>query len=488
MARDTVLRIVAVVSSSLLIAYLTLATQCFTSGLRLTTWFVGNMVWTSVVWMVLSLRAQWAADAARSRDRRQQKKLRKQMQIILLVCSASLIAFLSCDTIYNIALQRIATPLPFQFERSKSIGGLEIGLRLPRYRVGEGGRNKPFGVIGGEVYGELVPPRLVDHRDWQEKVVERRRVEYRLDEHGYRNPIGAWREADWVAVGDSFVFGAGIDVESTWVEQCKAAGLSIYNMGESGTGPVDQWQRLQELVSGAANEKLQNVIWMFFGGNDLQVRGGSEFAEDSSQVLAGTLLVGPLRGIEAVRDDSLLGRLRTGRVARLRYPPAYWFQGQLLPAPLYEHKRGGAKLFYAPYIEEARRSEASLLGDGQLGELQRVWEQLGRRAQELGWRVLMVYAPSAEHLLGSDYEGFPETAPPHLATWLEKQAEERGFAYLNVSGALSAGSETELPYFRDDTHWNSWGHAIVHQAITAKLSELGWHNTEFAAEESTGNR
>lgn len=476
MGRDTLLRIVAVVSSSLLVAYMTLATQCFLSGLRLTTWLVANFLWTAILWGVIDWRAKLAADAARSRDRRKEKALRRQLQRLSLLSVSALLAFLVSDTLYNVALHRMGTPLPFQFEKSPSIGGLEIGLRLPRHRVGDGGRNKSFGLIGGEIYGELVPPQLVDHPQWQKEIVESRRVEYRMDEHGYRNPTGIWSQASCLAVGDSFVFGAGIDAESTWVSQLRDAGLSIYNMGESGTGPVDQWQRVQELLHTSAPETLRTIVWMFFGGNDLQGRYGSEFGEDTSQIVAGTVLVGPLRALEAIRDDSLLGRLRNGRIQRLRYPAEYWFEGALLPAPRYVNSRGEAKLFYAPYIEEAQRTEASLADDPQVAATAKVWEQLSNRATKLGWQVLLVYAPSAEHLLGDSYESFPQTEPPVVANWLEKQASERGFAYLDLSPVLKQASEKEIPYFRDDTHWNRWGHVTARRAIEEKLGELGWYD------------
>lgn len=474
MGRDTLLRIVAVVSSSLLVAYLTLATQCFLPGLRLTTWLVANFLFIASMWGVMDWRAKLAADAARSRDRRKEKALRRQLQRLSLLSVSALVTFLVSDTLYNVALHRMATPLPFQFEKNKDISGLEIGLRLPRYRVGDGGRNKSHGLIGGEIYGELVPPQLVDHPQWRKEIVEFRRVEYRLDEHGYRNPTGTWPQASCLAVGDSFVFGAGIDAESTWVSQLRDAGMPIYNMGESGTGPVDQWQRVQELLQGSPPEALQTIVWMFFGGNDLQGRYGSEFAEDSSQIITGTVFVGPLRALEAIRDDSLLGRLRNGRIQRLRYPPEYWFQGELLPAPRYVNSSGKAKLFYAPYIEEAQRSEASLTHDPQVAATEKVWEQLSERATKSGWQVLLVYAPSAEHLLGDRYENFPQTAPPVVANWLEKQASERGFAYLDLSPALKEANEKEIPYFRDDTHWNRWGHSTARHAIGEKLSELGW--------------
>jgi hypothetical protein len=450
-----------VVCGTLLAAYLTLVTQCFTSGLSLRVW---GMITVGVMLMLGYI-------AGRLQRKPSGKKF---VALASLLAASVLFAFLLFDTAYHVILYRVATPLPFAFEQTRSTGGLEVNLGIPRYRVTEGGRNKPHAVIGGLVFGELVPPALVDDRQFRQQVVETRRVEYRIDEYGYRNDPQIWASAPWLALGDSFVFGASIDAADTWVSRLGETASPLYNMGESGTAPAGQWERFREQYQRSPTTQLKTIVWMIFGGNDLDSPAGSEFGGDSSQVVADTVLVGPLRAIEAVRDKAVLSRVRTGTLRPLRYEPAYWFNEQLLPAPLYQSAKLGAKLFYPPYIYQACRDKKDVLSDESLQEIERVFSELQQEADKLGWHTLIVFAPSAEHLLGSQFESFPAIAEDSFEQWTSEAAVRHGFAYLDLSDALLAGCQTMLPYFRDDTHWNAWGHEIAFQQIHDKLSLLDW--------------
>ncbi len=459
--RNAWIRGMFVVWGTLLFAYLTLVTQCFTSGVSLRVWALINV---SAMFLLGFIAGRLV----------QKPSGKKMVALGSLVAASILFAFLLFDTSYQIILHRVATPLPFAFEKTSSTGGLEINLDIPRYRVNDGGRNKPNSMIGGLVFGELVPPALVDDPEFRQQVVETRRVEYRIDEFGYRNELQSWESAAWLALGDSFVFGASIDSSATWVSRLGEAASPLYNMGESGTAPAGQWERLREQLQRSPAPQLKTIVWMVFGGNDLDSPAASEFSEDSSQVVADTFLVGPLRTIEAIRDKSVLSRVRNGTLRPLRYESAYWFNEQLLPAPLYRSASLGAKLFYAPYIYQACRDKKDILADASLREIERVFGEMQQEAGKLGWHTLIVFAPSAEHLLGSQFEGFPTLAENSFEQWISDAAARYGFAYLDLSHALNAGSETLLPYFRDDTHWNAWGHEIAFQEIKAKLTELDW--------------
>lgn len=455
------LRWFVVLSTSLLIAYVGLTTEYGIEGLRLRNWGLITLAATLVVWGY----ACWC-------ERRGCHK--KGLAAMGLLSASTLGTLVIADTLYNVSLNRWATPLPFSFETTPQGLGLELQLKLPRFRTENGGRNKPHSVIGGEVCGELVPPALVGDSELQRTVIERRWVEYRLDEYGFRKTQTSWENAKVIAIGDSFVFGSGIANEKTWVAHLESEGVAVYNLGEAGTTPPEQIVRLRENQSKVPSEHVTTILWMIFGGNDLDAPH-TEFGDDSSRLVEGTLAIGPLRGIEAIRDKSILARVRRGTLVPLRYPEAYWYQGKLMPAPIYHSERFGAKWFYPPYIREAQRTEQEVLQDPEMPALRRSMENLSEIGEQAGWRVLVLYAPSAEALFGSDFAGFPGvTSETPFSNWLSSESARVGFEYLDLSQSLRESSDSRFPYFRDDTHWNEWGHEIVSREVIERLRLLGW--------------
>jgi hypothetical protein len=91
-------------------------------------------------------------------------------------------------------------------------------------------------------------------------------VEYRTDEHGFRNQPGQ-RRADVVFIGDSFTEAATVVEEETFVKRvAQATGLSTVNLARGAYGPQ---QELIVLKRYALAYEPRFVVWQLFEGNDL---------------------------------------------------------------------------------------------------------------------------------------------------------------------------------------------------------------------------
>lgn len=93
------------------------------------------------------------------------------------------------------------------------------------------------------------------------------RIEHRIDAHGFRNSE-PWPEvADIVVIGDSLVFGYGVEANRAWPEVLKNElhGRSVVNLGLIGAGP-QQYRRVYETFGRGLRPRL--VIIAMFPSND----------------------------------------------------------------------------------------------------------------------------------------------------------------------------------------------------------------------------
>ena len=116
------LRWFVVLSTSLLIAYVGLTREYGIEGLRLRNWGLITLAATLVVWGY----ACWC-------ERRGCHK--KGLAAMGLLSASTLGTLVIADTLYNVTLNRWATPLPFSFDTTPRGLGLELQLKLPRFRT-----------------------------------------------------------------------------------------------------------------------------------------------------------------------------------------------------------------------------------------------------------------------------------------------------------------------------------------------------------------
>jgi hypothetical protein len=93
-------------------------------------------------------------------------------------------------------------------------------------------------------------------------------VTYRSDRHGFNNPDDVWDRSsvDILAVGDSFVQGWCVPVDSSFVSVIRDRHHATLNLGMEGNGPLVMLAAMKE-YGPVVRPKV--VLWFFFEGNDL---------------------------------------------------------------------------------------------------------------------------------------------------------------------------------------------------------------------------
>ena len=93
---------------------------------------------------------------------------------------------------------------------------------------------------------------------------------YKSDRYGFNNNDYLWENENhkYVFVGDSFVHGAGIKNENSLNGIFKKkTKIEALNLGIGGNGPLIEYATLLEYLD---FDKVKNLIWFYYSGNDLQ--------------------------------------------------------------------------------------------------------------------------------------------------------------------------------------------------------------------------
>ena len=93
---------------------------------------------------------------------------------------------------------------------------------------------------------------------------------YRADEHGFRNPMGAWRVPPRIAVvGDSFSHGQCVDDGEDWVGVMRRSVPQILNLSMGGDGPLFMLATIREYLRVL---KPPILIWQYLEGHETRIR------------------------------------------------------------------------------------------------------------------------------------------------------------------------------------------------------------------------
>jgi hypothetical protein len=160
-----------------------------------------------------------------------------------------------------------------------------------------------------------------------------------------------------------------------------------------------------------------------------------------------------------VFETGVLMKLSHGPV---RDQPEFEVDGRYLVRSLYETKPD-------PEMSRAWRITERLLG------------MMRDRASSEGVPLVVAGAPdwlaldetAWQERLGESRAASGRFAPDVPNRMLGEIAGRLGVPYLDLSPTLASASTTEPLYFPIDTHWTPAGHAVVAQAIEAKLREHG---------------
>lgn len=96
-------------------------------------------------------------------------------------------------------------------------------------------------------------------------------VIYESDRYGFNTPDEEWEKdkIDFLLVGDSFTHGYCVNTKDTIsgnLSLSKKNENGVLNLGAVGSGPIAQYASLREYLP---IKDVKNVLWMFYGGNDI---------------------------------------------------------------------------------------------------------------------------------------------------------------------------------------------------------------------------
>jgi hypothetical protein len=299
-------------------------------------------------------------------------------------------------------------------------------------------------------------------------------IDYRTDEHGFRNPPGL-RRADLVFIGDSFTEAVEVAEEASFPARVAAAGTRAAGAGwraaNLGRGSYGPQQELVVLRRYGLGFHPRVVIWQLFEGNDL--RDAEEFLawERDPHRVARV----PLR--QRYLDNSLLNMLFSTTLPPTRPDP------RMAPATVRyadgTSQRGG--IFYRYVPDGPDRYPAGF------AETKRSLETGDRlcRAQGVPMVVLLVPVLArvlAPHLVfdrpadrAAYLPGEGRPAPRDFNRRITELCGDLGCPVVDAYPALRARAEQEARglYVLNDEHLDTVGHEVVAQALLEALRARG---------------
>lgn len=336
------------------------------------------------------------------------------------------------------------------------------------------------------VYGAAYSPAVGRSQELTASVLERKRFDYRIDAHGFRETTDP-RSAQIFVLGDGLAAGSFSRFEHHWVERLQQRlGRPIYSLGVGGTSPGHQRLLLEHLLETQPEVfPIRHLLWMINESGDLEGPYEELHGIDPQRraVWRDTLVERFAAVPELIRD--LLWTLRAqSALDRWLRPPEAWLDwspgsparahwvvdGALLHRPLYRSQRFGPKLFDAVLIHVARQPESYVLQHPNRPALDQAFSRVKALADSRGFRVTVLVAPNAVRLYARHFDDFPPISDePHFIHYVASLAKRTGFEVFDLEPPLRAAAARELLVWRDDEHWNPRGEQVVSEIVAKQV-------------------
>jgi hypothetical protein len=309
--------------------------------------------------------------------------------------------------------------------------------------------------------------------------LERRTVSIVINELGFREP-GSIQGAKTFALGDSFTFGWGVNIDKLWVKRLESRlSTHIYNLGLYDASPKQELELLKFLVS-KHRVTIRHLLWMIYEGNDLEESYAEMAPRQPPVSLYSNTVLEPLMTFPyAIKKESVIGKILNGAVEP-RYDAArgldsshQFVDGIDLVYPLFKSDRFGYKLFIKHYVDLVQKPMSYVLLHPNRPKLEKAFMEMGEFAGKVGFNVTVILAPTAERLQGKYFADFPEASDrPYFLDFVGGLARKEKFQIINLYDTLRPLADQQLLYFRDDDHWNEEGNRLVATSLTEQLSKL----------------
>ena len=281
------------------------------------------------------------------------------------------------------------------------------------------------------------------------------------DANGFRNPDGlkSWEIA---MIGDSFTELGNLSPDQLVTSQLgKLLDVSVKNLGVSHTGLLNQTEYLREFGICAATEE---VIWVFFEGNDIQ-----DYVMETDRVSA--IQTGISEHIDLLKTHKSQTSLVKAIYQRIFSKSRREIYGPAVNATLSD----GITRFKVDYAPPSR--DQIFL---QLQRLEAGIEKLHKLCKQNGLNLTCLYMPCkrrafSDHRYTVDINAPAylqlQWAPSDLPEWMQEVCKEKGIRLVDATEPLKQLNQTELLSHNliFDTHLTAAGAKVVAQALADTL-------------------
>ncbi|MBK6287439.1 MAG: hypothetical protein IPF49_07360 [Gammaproteobacteria bacterium] len=291
---------------------------------------------------------------------------------------------------------------------------------------------------------------------------------YQLDELGFHNKGPLPSQADIVVIGDSLVFGYGVDIEQAWPQiLARLSGKSVVNLGLIGASP-QQYLRIYQTFGRALKPRI--VVLGFFAANDFW--DAEQFEQWQRSGVGGNYLEWRDYGRPKAADlEHFLGRMEYAAKKHL-------YLVQLLGIGVKALTRHPAS---APEMLDWDGEEIIRLDAGYLEQLTANAKpgnpvftlvmdsmvQLQRLVEADGGQLLVVFEPGKEVI----YLPFTGGSPSHPSVAIGAALEQRNIATLQLIPAFQASAEAgNMLFFPTDGHPNALGYRLIAEQVAQWLA------------------
>jgi len=314
----------------------------------------------------------------------------------------------------------------------------------------------------GSTYGDLASASTKpEWREWH-------KIRFITDEYGFRNetfhPGFEARPLDVIVLGDSFGVAASTTQEETLSSVlARDYGLSVYNLSVSREGPRHQYANLVLEGPRLKTREGADVLWLIFGGNDLDDPYNVELEnpKPGNPALLTTIATAyrDFRARSPVRR--LLARIDTSFILERKFVD------------------GRRMLFNDYYAQRRSRTAYDIMQHPNFEALKTTMTAMQKLTGQRGLHVSVAVVPSKEEVYAWVLDGAPPWStspePSGFSKVLNRLSEERGFYFIDLKPTLLEEARQEyeksagLIWWADDTHWNGQGQRAAARVIYQNL-------------------